>query len=368
MSDSILIATRKGLFVLERSASGWKIARTAFLGDKLSLAVADPRDGSWYVAADLGHFGAKIHRSEDQGRSWSEIGVPEYPPQPEGEPSIDPWGKPLPWKLVAIWALQPGHPSQPGTIWCGTIPGGLFKSTDYGKTWELNRPLWDHPRRKNWFGGGADLPGIHSICIHPDDPNELVLAVSCGGVWATRDGGASWEIRGQGLRAEFMPPEKQFELDIQDAHLMVACPAAPEKMWIQHHNGIFRSVDRGMTFEEIKSLGASTFGLPVAVHPRHGDTAWFVPAVKDECRIPVEGKVSVTRTKDGGKTADVLTRGLPQEHAYDLVYRHALAVDRTGDRLAFGSTTGSAWTTENGGEEWKLVSTHLPPIYSVAFA
>ena len=37
---------------------------------------------------------------------------------------------------------------------------------------------------------------------------------------------------------------------------------------------------------------------------------------------------------------DVLTNGLPQSHAYDLVYRHALAIDSTGDRLTFGSTTG----------------------------
>src|SRR5262249_34435559 len=98
------------------------------------------------------------------------------------------------------------------------------------------------------------------------------------------------------------------------------------------------------------------------------DTAWLVPAVKDEKRVPVGGKVVVSRTRDGGRTFDVLSNGLPQEHAYDLVYRHALDIDSTGNVLAFGSTTGSLWGTENQGDIWESISTHLPPIYCVRFA
>ena len=58
---------------------------------------------------------------------------------------------------------------------------------------------------------------------------------------------------------------------------------------------------------------------------------------------------------------------LPQDNAFDLLYRHALDVDETGDTLAFGSTTGSLWCTENGGARWTEVSAHLPPVYSVRF-
>ena len=105
----------------------------------------------------------------------------------------------------------------------------------------------------------------------------------------------------------------------------------------------------------------------MAVHPADPDTAWFVPATKDEKRFPVGGRVVVTRTHDGGRMFETLTRGLPQEHAYDLVFRHALDVDESGTRLAFGSTTGSAWVSENGGDSWQAVSSHLPPIYAVRF-
>ena len=116
------------------------------------------------------------------------------------------------------------------------------------------------------------------------------------------------------------------------------------------------------------SLSPTSFGFAVAVHPRDPDTAWFVPAVKDEHRLPADGSVVVARTRDGGATYEVLREGLPQEHAYDITYRHGLDIDKTGTRLAFGSTTGSLWITEDQGDSWQCVSEHLPPIYSVRFS
>lgn len=92
-----------------------------------------------------------------------------------------------------------------------------------------------------------------------------------------------------------------------------------------------------------------------------------MPAESDERRVPVGGQVVVTRTRDGGRTFDVLSDGLPQEHAYDLTFRHALDIDDTGDRLAFGSTTGSVWISENQGDSWQCLSANLPPVYCVRF-
>jgi hypothetical protein len=93
-----------------------------------------------------------------------------------------------------------------------------------------------------------------------------------------------------------------------------------------------------------------------------------VPEIKDEKRIPVDGRLVLTRTRDGGKTFQVLSNGLPQSHAYDVVYRHALTIDATGNRLAFGSTTGGLWVTENGGDAWTCITHTLPPVYAVTFA
>ena len=68
-----------------------------------------------------------------------------------------------------------------------------------------------------------------------------------------------------------------------------------------------------------------------------------------------------------GKLSKPALKGLPEGKAYDLVYRHALEVDETGERLVMGSTTGSVWVSEDSGDSWKLLSSHLPPIYCVRF-
>lgn len=366
MTDTVFVSTRKGLFTVSRTAGHWEIARSDFLGDNVSLTLTDRRDGRHYVALDHGHFGVKLHRSTANG--WEEIAVPTYPPKPEGYEENDMWGRPLNWTTARIWALEPGGRDQPGEIWCGTLPGGLFRSTDHGTSWEMCRSLWDHPKRKQWMGGGADLPGIHSVCVDPSDSKRVWIAVSTGGIWLTEDSGATWTLRGEGMRAEYVAPELTHDPIAQDVHRLVQCPAASYRMWVQHHNGIFVSSDEGKTFSEIKGVEPSTFGFAVVVHPRDPDTAWFVPEIKDERRIPRDGKLVVTRTRDGGKSFDVLTEGLPQSHAYDVVYRHALALSDCGERLALGSTTGGLWVSENEGDSWTCVTHTLPPIYAVSFA
>jgi photosystem II stability/assembly factor-like uncharacterized protein len=361
-------ATRKGLFSIERNG-GWRISSASFLADNVSMMLPDERDGSLYAALGHGHFGCKLHRSRDGGKSWQACGVPVYPPVPEGHaPEVNPHtGKVTPWSLELVWSLEMGGTDEPGVLWCGTIPGGLFRSADGGDSWHLMESLWNDPTRTKWFGGGMDYAGIHSICVDPRDSKHVSVAISCAGVWITRDGGKTWAICGKGMRAEYMPPEMAMEPVAQDPHRLVQCPAAPDSMWVQHHNGIFASENGGDSWREIENVRPSGFGFAVAVHPGDPKTAWFVPGIKDEKRIPPEGKVVVTRTKDGGRSFDVLSRGLPGEYAYDLVYRHCLDVDSSGDVLAFASTTGSLWISEDGGDSWETVSTHLPPVYCVRF-
>lgn len=373
MSDCCLIGTRKGLFTMRRGALGWSLDDTVhFLGEPVSAVLADPRDGQWYAALRLGHFGVKLHRCGDQGRHWTEVGVPAYPtPAPAAVPDAAPHGAaaeaPTPAKLDQIWWLEPGGTDEPGVLWAGTIPGGLFRSTDHGQTWQLISSLWDRPERLEWFGGGYDHPGIHSVNVDPRDRRHVTVGISCGGVWQTHDGGASWQLTADGMRAAYMPPELAGSPNIQDPHRLLHCPGRPEVLWAQHHNGVFRSGDGALTWHELTSAAPSGFGFALAVHPRDADTAWFVPAVKDECRVPVGAQLVVSRTRDGGRSFEVLRQGLPQQHAYDLVYRHGLAVDDTGDRLVMASTTGGLWVSDDQGDRWQTVSTHLPPVYCVGF-
>jgi hypothetical protein len=358
MSDRLFAATRKGLFEFRRNGRGWGVANTVFLGSPVSMMLADPRDGALYAALDLGHFGCKLHRSDDGGASWTEIAAPSYA-------GIDAEAADPP-SLKLIWALEAGGQNEPGVLWAGTIPGGLFKSADRGDSWSLARGLWDDPRRKAWMGGGYDQPGVHSVLVHPHDPRRVTVAVSTGGVWESADGGDSWTLGGDGLRAAYLPPEQAHDLVHQDVHRLVRCPAEPDRLWIQHHNGVFASTEGFARWRELEPP-VSAFGFAAAAHPARPGTAWFAPAVKDEYRYPADGRLVVNRTDDGGKTFATLGAGLPQSHAYDLIYRHGLDVDETGERLAMGSTTGGLWFSEDGGEGWTAAPARLPPVYAVRF-
>src|SRR5437763_9278611 len=190
MSDRFHVGTRKGLFTVARTARGWAVDRLDFLGEPVTQHLHDPRDGTLYAVLTLGHFGAKLRRSADGGATWEECGVPVYP---DGATYPGRDSQPKPASLTEIWALEAGGPDEPGVLWAGTIPGGLFRSADRGATWQLVEGLWNREERAKMFGGGKDEPGIHSVCVDPRDSRNVHVGISCGGVWATADGGATWE-------------------------------------------------------------------------------------------------------------------------------------------------------------------------------
>ena len=132
MSDALLVSTRKGLFDVRRNGGGWEIAAGHFLGDNVTLALHDARDGTDYAALNHGHFGVKLHR-RDRGGAWQEIKAPAYPEKPEGLDDRDGWGKPVKWTTQLIWSLEAGGPDEPGTLWAGTMPGGLFPGSTFGR-------------------------------------------------------------------------------------------------------------------------------------------------------------------------------------------------------------------------------------------
>ncbi|HEY0954062.1 MAG TPA: exo-alpha-sialidase [Roseateles sp.] len=354
-TDRAWAATRKGLFELRRRGGAWQVERLSFVADPVTMLLPPDASGHMLAGLNLGHFGAKLQASDDAGQTWREVAAPSFPPQPEGAEGPA-------WKLEQVFALERAGDA----IWCGSVPGGLFVSRDRGESWQLDETLWRDPRREQWMGGGNPNPALHSICPHPAQPQELLIGVSCGGAWRTTDGGKTWDLRAKGMRADFMPPELAGDENSQDPHLIARCRDQPDVLWCQHHCGIFRSSDNGASWVEVQAQ-PSSFGFAVAVHPRDGDTAWFAPAVKDERRIPVDAALCVTRTRDGGRSFEVLRTGLPQQHCYDLIYRHGLAVDDSGEQLLMGSTTGGLWASGDAGDSWQALPARLPPIYTVKF-
>ena len=355
--NTLLVGSRKGLIVYRKNVSGkWRHDSTEFLGFPVTIAAVDENTGYWWAMLDHGHWGCKIHRSKD-GKEWEELEAPKYP---EGEELKD--GSPAATKY--LWAFATGGKGQPGTIYVGTEPGGLFKSTNNGESFELVRGLWDHPSRIEWFGGGRDNAGIHSILVDPADSNHIYVAVSCAGTFETLDGGESWKSVNKGLYAEFLPDPTA---DIgQDPHLVDWCAGNPKVMWQQNHCGIYRSVNGGEFWDKIsEENGPAHFGFAIAASETDPNVAWVVPGDSDQMRVAVDSALCVCRTDDGGKTWKAFREGLPQENVFDITYRHAL--DVTGSTLAFGTTTGNLYLSENDGESWATLSNNLPMVHSVEF-
>jgi photosystem II stability/assembly factor-like uncharacterized protein len=393
MSDQILLGTRKGTLILDRRAGRWTPRPIAHAGLSISYAARDPRDGTLWVAMDHAHWGPKLSRSKDGGATWENLSQLAYP---KGARFIE-QHLPLPgsdWKaerpttykdaaLLKVWVLAFGGPEQPGTIHAGTLPGGLFTSRDGGDTWELNRPLWNHESRggdlfagdatsKNQWGGtpaavayGEFVPGIHSIVVDPRDPKRMLVGVSCAGVLETTDGGETWRGANRGLLNDYLPnPAAEWG---HDPHFVAQSSGQPDHVWQQNHSGVFASSDGARTWRRVSKTDANVhFGFPIAVDERDGKTAWVVPATGDDRRMAVGAGLFVGRTRDGGETWESLREGLPQENAYDVVYRHAL--DAREGRVCFGSTTGNVYVSEDAGDSWTCVGTSFPPVHSVRFA
>ncbi|MCZ7645425.1 MAG: glycosyl hydrolase [Planctomycetota bacterium] len=357
MAQVLILGTRKGTLVLKREGGAFKPMRASHSGIPVPYACVDPRTGTLWATLDHGHWGSKLQRSENGGESWEELTPPAYP---EDEELADGTAATLKY----LWVLGPGGAGEPKRLYLGTEPGGLFVSDDGGESWELNRGLWEHPSRKQWFGGGRDNPGIHSILVDPRDHRRVLVGISCAGVFETADGGATWKPANRGCTADFLP-DPTSEVG-QDPHFVAGCASAPDVLWQQNHCGIFRSTDGAKNWTKVSQAGGPAhFGFAVAVDAKNPETAWVVPAQADEVRIAVGGALCVCRSDDGGKSWQAFRKGLPQEQAYDVTFRHAL--DVSGDALAFGTTTGNVYVSFDRGASWTCLGNNFPPVYSVRF-
>ncbi len=348
----LLVSTRKGLVIYKQKNNQWQYDSLHFQGIPICLSYYHPQNATLWAFQDHGHWGVKMSKSKDFGKTWLEVEAPKFP---EGAEVKD--GQPA--SLTYVWAAQ--HVGN--ALWLGTVPGGLFKTEDDGQSWELNQSLWNDPNRKtHWFGGGMRDPGIHSIVVDPRDEQHMFIGISCAGVYETHDGGSTWQAKNKGLRADFLP-DPNAELG-HDPHLLVTCPSSPDHLWQQNHCGIFKSDNGASSWDEVtENGGPAKFGFAVAVDEKNPLRAWVVPGVSDEIRVAVNGALCVCRTDDGGKTWQALRKGLPQESAFDIVYRHALGY--SGNQLVFGSTTGNLFHSTDAGESWDVVSNYLPMVNAV---
>ncbi|MDX1644470.1 MAG: hypothetical protein R3244_08960, partial [Thermoanaerobaculia bacterium] len=354
--DELLVSTRKGLFVVRGARRGeLEILPRQFAGLEVEYACRDRRSGCYFAAVTHGQYGPHLYRSDSATDGWQEVEGPRFPTDVDAA-------------VERIWVVEPGAGND--ELWCGVAPAALFRSTDGGATWELNRGLWNEPSRSDWMPGMGGLC-LHTVCPWPDDAERLAVAISAAGFWISEDGGASWRRGIDGLVARYLPEEaRQGAVDLC-VHKVERAAVRPETLYMQFHGGVYRSDDGGSRWIDIGSGSGlpADFGFPIVADPHDSDRAFVIPLNSDQDRVTPDGALRVYETRDGGRSWEPLGDGLPERHAHATILRQAFCHDGAKPLgLYFGTRTGELFASTDDGLSWGQLAAHLPPILAVRSA
>ena len=403
MPDKVMlqVGTRKGAFIYtsDRKRERWELGEPILPGWSIFHTSADTRDKTprMYMAANHWAWGPSVAKSEDLGKNWDyrSEGL-AFPPDMKS-PAVPPPGAPGEWQntppgvIGNIWYVAPGHSDQPGVVFAGTQPAGLFRSEDWGRSWQPVESINRHPFRKYWTGTGGGDSCIHSVQVNPRDANHILLSVGAGGSYQSRDNGKTWDIfshnavatnpEAQKVLAQFAAqgegePQDRGPWDkdpagLNELHRMKVDMKNPDRIWGQAHWGVFLSQDGGATWKDVTDGLPSFHGFPISVTHREPDAAFVVPLDygQDNFRV-APGQFAVYRTRDSGNSWERLTKGLPGPGDYQSAYREAMDVDGLdgGEGVYVGTTNGQIFASRDGGDSWERLPGTLPPILSVSAA
>ena len=248
-----------------------------------------------------------------------------------------------------------GVPSQPNVFYVGAVNGGVWKTTDYGRTWQ---PIFD----------GQPTGSIGAIAVAPSDPRVIYVGSGEGlqrpdlsvgnGIYKSTDAGATWSHLG--LRDGQQIP--QIAIDPKDPNrLFVAVlghPYGPNA-----ERGIFRSLDGGRTFDKVLYRDEHTGGVDVLLDPANPQTVY---AVLWEARQGPWENAAFTgpgsaahKSTDGGATWAPIVSGLPTFDA-DGLGRIGIAIAPSRPSRLFATvearTRGGLYRSDDAGATWSIVN------------
>ena len=257
-----------------------------------------------------------------------------------------------------------GHRSQPYTFYMAPVNGGVWKTTDAGRTWV---PTFD------------DQPSgsIGSIAVAPSDPNVVYAGSGEGlhrpdlstgdGVYKSTDAGKTWTRLG--LRDAQQIPRIDVDPRSADRVFVAALghPYGPNE-----ERGIFRSTDGGRTFQKVLYKDENTGGNDVDIDPSNPDTVYAT--MWEERQGPWENAVwagtggGIFKSTDGGTTWKPLTNGLPAVVQANLaicysnpkrLYAAVAYANEPGSSANRGST--GIFRSDDAGETWTRITTDSRP-------
>lgn len=249
-----------------------------------------------------------------------------------------------------------GVPSQPNVFYVAQVNGGVFKTTDYGRTWV---PIFD------------DQPSGSVGCIAVANSNPNIIYVGSGeglqrpdlsvgdGIYKSTDAGKSWIHLG--LRDGQQIP--QIAVDPRDPdHLLVAVAGHPYGP--NEERGVFRSTDGGKTFEKVLYKDENTGAADVQIDPSHPDVVYA--SLWEARQGPWENAAwngtggGIFKSKDGGKTWKQLSKGLPEG-----IIQANLTVSASSSKRLFAAVASpnavNLYISDDSGDSWTVATTDTRP-------
>ena len=350
MGALLVVGTRKGLFLVrgDDERRSFEVEGPFLPGWQVNHAIVDPRDGSLYACANSWVYGGTVQRSTDMGKTWERsegLGLPE-------ESGL---------KLASTWHLEPGHPSEPGTLWLGGEPGVLFRSDDSGASWQVNEAVLGHETREKWSPGAGGLI-THSITLDPDDAQRLWIGISAAGVFRIRGRRRLLAAaRISGTEACFFPDDKLPRgrpVRAQGARAPRPAGTALAAEPLRRLPLRRRRRQLGAAGRERAALGLR---LRARARPRRPGRAFVIPEEGAENRVTCDGRLGIYTTADAGASWQLI---VAEEQAWAAVLREAMSQD--DEAVYAGTQSGHVYALRH--DEVVEAARHLPPILSVEAA
>jgi photosystem II stability/assembly factor-like uncharacterized protein len=328
-SNEVWVGTREGVVVIERDAggAGWHVARRLLTDKHVSSILMEPKSGLIFVGA----FHGSLHVTDDGGRTWEARNA--------GLTEDD------------VYSLASVELNGRTRLYLGTEPAHIFCSDDLGMRWKELPGLRALPSVPKWkFPAPPHLAHTKVITFDPHNPNTVYACIEVGALLKSTDAGETWH---------------QLDGVYEDVHRLVIHPQNPKQLYVVTGRGLYVTLDGGITFEQWVSRPSPLGNYPdgLVLHPRRPELMFLGAAEHGpgKWRETHFAGARISRSKDGGRTWEVLRNGLPDGMQASV---EAICLEDCGESVSlFAATTaGEVYCSDDAGEHWSRIISGLAPI------